>query len=1519
MSWMQRLKHVFHIDIEHCGVCGATLRVIIADEPDETFTLTLSSPSNVTLGDATATGTIRDTTTAPTIVQAAVTSTPLLTSSGGSTPDTYGAGEDIEFTVTFSAAVEVTGDPQFGFSLAGARVADYDSGSGSERLTFVYTVQPTDQDDDGIWVGNHASGNPTLQLDADDAITSLGGTAANLEHDTLDRLDDHKVDGSRTADEPVEPVEPVEVTLHLSDADGEVAEDAGAVTVTATVSPASATAFTVTVSASPVAPATDDDFELSTNRALRFAANANASAGTVTIAPVDDGDVEPNQVVTVSGSASIEGVTGPDDVTLTILDDDLARGGISARTPRVRDRILELLKYRHSFKGDSSGVNETHLAKLQSLDLGRNPSTESAFTMSLRSNDFEGLVNLERLYLRETGLRSLPAEVFSGLAALETLELDNNQLRSLPAGVFSGLNSLKTLELHRNQLNSLPYDEFEALPNLTNLRIDQVGRHKLQVAGGEGEVTLEVAAGGSETYPVRLMAAPDSRITADNPLTIEVSSDTAGVVATPAALQFTKENWFRRQTVTVGVVSSTSGTAELVHDASGTTTDSEGNEQSNYDFEAYPLPTVTVRVLESDAGRSDDPLTAAFEGLPEAHDGETAFSFRLAFSEAVAVTPEAMRTRVLTVAGGAVTGAARVDGESGVWEITVTPDSREELSIALAPAANCEADGAVCTLDGRALSVVAAHIVLGPGSETEPTLTASFEGLPGAHDGEEAFHFRVAFSEEIGIGFRSMRDDSFTVDGGEVTKARRVEGRHDLWRITVEPGGEGDVTVTLPAGRECAVSGAICTRGGDRRQLTNTPTATVAGPAPVVVPLTASFVEAPAEHDGETAFKLRIAFSEDISIGFRTFRDRSLSVSGGSVKHAKRVDRRKDLWEVTVKPDSLGDVTVTLEGGRACGTAGAVCTGDGRALSATISTTVLGPAALSVADARVREAEDALLVFEVTLDRARHAAVTVDYVTSDVTARAGEDYTSASGTLTFATGERLKTVEVTVFDDAHDEGEETLTLTLSNPSGAYLADATATGTIENSDHMPKAWMVRFGRTVGSQVVDALNARLDGAGGSHVTVAGINLIGAPGLEPQAEDDDPFGHPEWAKNAEREADARTITAEDIRLRSAFHLSSGGDGTHEGGPTFTAWGRVVTGGFRAEEDGGTMDGDVTNGLVGFDAEWERALAGIMLSQSSGDGSYRLDPAKGDDAGTVESSLTGVYPYAQVDLNRQVSAWALAGIGSGELTLHQEGKKPMPTDISMRMGAVGVKGQVLDGTGASGLAMNVKSDAMWVGTKSADTSELAPTEGDVTRLRLILQGERTFEAGNGATFTPSAEVGLRHDGGDAETGTGLEVGAGLRYTVGAVTIEAEARTLLAHEASGYKEWGMSGAIRVTPDASGRGLTLSIAPVWGRTGSAAERLWSARDARALGGDSEFEAGSRIALDAGYGFGLAHRRGVLTPYAGFTLGDAGNRTVRTGTRWQLGPDAVVALEGSRQASDAGEADNQLMLRVALRF
>ena len=529
---------------------------------------------------------------------------------------------------------------------------------------------------------------------------------------------------------------------------------------------------------------------------------------------------------------------------------------------------------------------------------------------------------------------------------------------------------------------------------------------------------------------------------------------------------------------------------------------------------------------------------------------------------------------------------------------------------------------------------------------------------------------------------------------------------------------------------------------------------------------------------------------------------------------------------------------------------------------------------------------------------------------TDITGAESSTYTPVAGDV----GKKIK-VEVSFTDDG------------SNAEGPLVSDAypsNARGTINNSDPMPGAWTVRFGRTVGSQVMDALTQRLEGASGSHVTVGGIPLTGAPGAVPEAESDDPFGLPDWATRAQREESAQSLTANDLLLGSAFHLSSqGGQGA---GAAYTAWGRVATSGFEAEVDGGTMDddmtmdGDVTSGLVGFDAEWERVLAGVMLSHSTGEGGYRLSAESGGKTGSVESSLTGVYPYARVALNARVSAWALAGAASGELTLKQEGGKPMPTDITMRMGAVGFKGRVLGEPGEDPLVLNVKSDAMWVGTKSEDTSELAPTEGDVTRLRVTLEGERVFAAGEGATFTPSAEVGLRHDGSFAETGTGLEVGAGLRYVAGALTVEGQVRTLVAHEDSGYEEWGVSGAVRITPSASGRGLMLRFAPQWGRTASAVERLWSAPDATALGAGGAFEGGgARLALDAGYGVGLGHGRGVLTPYAGLVFGDAGSRTVRTGVRWQVGADAVLGLEGTRQTSDAGEGDNQLTLRLALRF
>ena len=129
----------------------------------------------------------------PVITKVEVTSTPQAAT------DTYGLGEDIEFTVEFSEAVTVTGDVTFRFSAAGIREARLKSGNGTDELVFAYTVQATDDDDNGIFVLNHTGDNQSFNLGTVQSIIGVDtGLDAVLEHGGRGQEDDHKVDGSLT-------------------------------------------------------------------------------------------------------------------------------------------------------------------------------------------------------------------------------------------------------------------------------------------------------------------------------------------------------------------------------------------------------------------------------------------------------------------------------------------------------------------------------------------------------------------------------------------------------------------------------------------------------------------------------------------------------------------------------------------------------------------------------------------------------------------------------------------------------------------------------------------------------------------------------------------------------------------------------------------------------------------------------------------------------------------------------------------------------------------------------------------------------------------------------------------------------------------------------------------------------------------------------------------------------------------------------------------------------------------------
>ena len=362
--------------------------------------------------------------------------------------------------------------------------------------------------------------------------------------------------------------------------------------------------------------------------------------------------------------------------------------------------------------------------------------------------------------------------------------------------------------------------------------------------------------------------------------------------------------------------------------------------------------------------------------------------------------------------------------------------------------------------------------------------------------------------------------------------------------------------------------------------------------------------------------------------------------------------------------------------------------------------------------------------------------MTVAYATADGSATAGSDYTARQGELTFAPGETAKTVSVPVLDDAHDEGEETLTLRLSAASGAVIADGEATGTIENTDHMPAAWLARFGRTVTDQVLEAVEARLAAprAAGVRATLAGQALPSWDGanyrakvaasasdkdnasdraLRADARDREAMAairdwiahagtNDEWRGDASGgRVQSRALTGRDFLTGTSFALTGG---SAEAGGFASLWGRGAISRFDGREGDLTLDGEVTTGLMGADWAAERWTAGLAVGHARGTGGYREgggcvgnNRGAGGCAGEVEATLTGVWPYAGLKLTDRLSAWAAAGYGAGELKLTPGGEEddgPFTADLTMAMGAAGMRGDVLTPPPEGGLALAVKGD---------------------------------------------------------------------------------------------------------------------------------------------------------------------------------------------------------------------------------
>ena len=167
---------------------------------------------------------------------------------------------------------------------------------------------------------------------------------------------------------------------------------------------------------------------------------------------------------------------------------------------------------------------------------------------------------------------------------------------------------------------------------------------------------------------------------------------------------------------------------------------------------------------------------------------------------------------------------------------------------------------------------------------------------------------------------------------------------------------------------------------------------------------------------------------------------------------------------------------------------------------------------------------------------------------------------------------------------------------------------------------------------------------------------------------------------------------------------------------------------------------------------------------------------------------------------------------------------------------------------------------------------------------------------------------------------GTGFEAGAGMRYAAEGIAIEGTVRKLVTHEDSGYEEWGASGSVRIDSGASGRGVSLTLAPAFGAASSETERLWSLGDAGRLSGDPGVDVGSRLEAEVGYGWRLlSTTHGMLTPYTGVSFSDSSTRAWRLGARLMMTRDVSFGLEGTHRERNDDASDQAVILHSRLHW
>ena len=518
---------------------------------------------------------------------------------------------------------------------------------------------------------------------------------------------------------------------------------------------------------------------------------------------------------------------------------------------------------------------------------------------------------------------------------------------------------------------------------------------------------------------------------------------------------------------------------------------------------------------------------------------------------------------------------------------------------------------------------------------------------------------------------------------------------------------------------------------------------------------------------------------------------------------------------------------------------------------------------------------------------------------------------SVSGSALTITGER--------------KGAARVTVTAMNAAGnaSFEMDVSVTATAAEQMVYTDI-LAAMGRNVMSSVSQTIGGRFSvGAAERQIALANRRVDGmASGMETLISLSGTQATTKYGITDEstRRFNRQPVSTRDLVRGSSFYyaLDDAPDNHMGGGLEWTIWGAGDWNAFEgAPTASSSYEGTLTSGYVGLDvsktATW---IAGVAVGRTMGTADYDVTVTDG----TLETTLNSVYPYVHwTGPGCCVEVWAVGGFGTGEAEANE-----MTSDLSMSLGMVGLRAQLVGGA-SGGLDLDLIGDAgiTKLSTSDSGSASLSNLEASVQRARVGLEASRTSDMGNGMLVTPFAQVAGRYDGGDGQTGNGLEVAGGLRIAGGRAGLEARGRLLAMHTGEEVKEHGVSVVAYVRPmGTAGQGLSMTVAPRLGADTQMSNNLWREEPMS----DVRLTSRSGAAVKAEIGYGLVHPMMsslLVTPFGTMDMAGNDQRRMRLGARFgSIGDTTSVLsfeLAGERIQRSGRSADHRIGLLGRMSF